>query len=1068
MITVRLIFFVLVIASALHGQVLQLVSGSGQVVRSQFREERPFVVRAVNAAGQPAAGVPITWTVTPFSAGSLIIPSSQTNAQGEASAGIVGSIDQIGASFARGVVTATAPASGSSVNLPFIVIPTGAPQPSVTPIRPTQGGSIEGASGAILPGAISVKVVAVGGSSSGSGLPNVGVRVEPVQPSSGPTAACNAPAGIVVTGDNGVATCDLILSGTPGTVQMQTWVGEISSNLKFNLTVTQGQNCTFSVAPLAQSFIAAGSSATVNISAAQGCSWAASSAAPWITITSATSGQGNGTITYSVAANQGAQRSGTLTVAGQTVTVTQAAFGSIGGPAIAFAGSPTLPGATSGSSYSIGLNVTGGTPPYRWSSGVILPPGLALDTTTGLLSGVPTAVGTFTIPVTVTDSLNVSATQTFTLSVSQPGSVSPTLMITTTAFGSGSVGIPYQQSVTTSGGCSNPFSGPPAITLASGSLPPGLTLQPIASGFGIAGTPTTAGTYAFALRAAACAESTTREFSIVITGTTTNPSPITASPSELVFTTNLGGVTRPADQNIQIASAIAGTGFNITVSTASGGNWLAASPAAGVTPAAVTVGVVNTAALASGSYQGAVHVAPQAGGSPVSIPVTLNITAPLTISVAPNAIRFDHALNAVTLSEQNVSVSSPFGTPAGVAFVAAIGASAPWLTVPQSGTTPATLRFIANSAGLPAGNYETTVTIAPASNPTGGQAVRVTLIVGAAPALLPAPANLTFTGSGSSTPAPQTLNITAAGLPVSFNAVASTLSGGNWLFVAPASGVTPAALNVSVNPANVPPGLHNGTITLRSDATSAPVVVAVQLNVTAANPAISSITNAASFAAGGVAPGEFVTIFGANLGPAAPAQFRFNSSGRIESTLSGTRVLFDDIPAPLIYTSAGQISAIVPYALSNRASTRVIVEYLGVRSNQTEVPVVESAPAMFIIGSGSQGAIVNQDGTINGLQGAASAGSIVSIYATGEGVLTPAAMEGTLASGDNLARPLLSVSVQINGQQAEVLYAGVAPGLLTGVLQVNARVPEGVPAGSAPITITIGSTTSPAATIAVR
>jgi uncharacterized protein (TIGR03437 family) len=131
--------------------------------------------------------------------------------------------------------------------------------------------------------------------------------------------------------------------------------------------------------------------------------------------------------------------------------------------------------------------------------------------------------------------------------------------------------------------------------------------------------------------------------------------------------------------------------------------------------------------------------------------------------------------------------------------------------------------------------------------------------------------------------------------------------------------------------------------------------------------------------------------------------------------------------------------------------------------------VVESAPGIFTVDGTAQAAAVNQDGTINSIQNGAVVGSIISLYATGEGTLNPAMIEGTIASADKLARPILPVSVQIGGQTAEVLYAGVAPGLLAGVLQVNVRIPASAsPGASVPVTLASGANTRRAATIVIR
>ena len=89
------------------------------------------------------------------------------------------------------------------------------------------------------------------------------------------------------------------------------------------VTVTQSPGCSFEVSPLALTVESAGASRTVNVSAGSGCAWTAASSTPWITISSGAGGSGTGTVTFSVAAATGPSRSGTLSIAGQTVTVSQ-------------------------------------------------------------------------------------------------------------------------------------------------------------------------------------------------------------------------------------------------------------------------------------------------------------------------------------------------------------------------------------------------------------------------------------------------------------------------------------------------------------------------------------------------------------------------------------------------------------------------------------------------------------------------------------------------------------------------------------------------------------------------
>jgi uncharacterized protein (TIGR03437 family) len=228
-------------------------------------------------------------------------------------------------------------------------------------------------------------------------------------------------------------------------------------------------------------------------------------------------------------------------------------------------------------------------------------------------------------------------------------------------------------------------------------------------------------------------------------------------------------------------------------------------------------------------------------------------------------------------------------------------------------------------------------------------------------------------------------------------------------------------------------------------------------------PQISSagVTNAATFLPGAIAPGEIVTIFGSSLGPEALAGLQLTPDRQfITKSLSGTRVLFDGVPAPIIYTTAGQVSAIVPYAVSARTTTDLQVEYNGRTSNRITVDVVPSRPGIFTIDSSGRGvgAVLNQDYQVNGLSAPAVKGSVVVVYATGGGQTVPTAEDGRITTA--AAAQAQDVSVQIAGVRAEVLYAGAAPGLVSGVLQVNVRVPESTASGLQPIQITVGAATS--------
>ncbi len=227
------------------------------------------------------------------------------------------------------------------------------------------------------------------------------------------------------------------------------------------------------------------------------------------------------------------------------------------------------------------------------------------------------------------------------------------------------------------------------------------------------------------------------------------------------------------------------------------------------------------------------------------------------------------------------------------------------------------------------------------------------------------------------------------------------------------------------------------------------------------NVGVNSVVNAASFETGAIAPGEMVTVFGSNLGPAQGLELQLTCGGLVGTELAGTQVLFDGFPAPLIYAGAGQVSTIVPFAISGRATTQMTVENNGSVSSAITIPVTTSAPAVFTMGGKGSGlgAILNQDGSVNSPSNLAAKGSIITLYATGAGETDPPGIDGMVA-GEVLPKPILPVSVTIAGQVAQVTYAGAAPGLVAGVMQVNARIPDGVSSGAAVVLLQVGDQTS--------
>ena len=443
-----------------------------------------------------------------------------------------------------------------------------------------------------------------------------------------------------------------------------------------------------------------------------------------------------------------------------------------------------------------------------------------------------------------------------------------------------------------------------------------------------------------------------------------------------------------------------------------------------------------------------------------------------------------------------------------------------WLSVsPSAGTTPAIIRVSANTAGLGAGSYAGSV--AATSPACGAASLTIALVVIPGPpnitaSLAAAPQSLAFSfQSGAPNPAAQSLLLTgAAGQQVTL-----TASNTPWLSMSVSILTPPATVTVSVNPAGLAPGTYSGSILLASSGGSLSVPVALTVTATGAPgpsmpppvtlpvtpppvtpplvmppptvtpppvvtpppivtppptapaPRLTSIVNAASLLSSPLAPGEIVSIFGSGLGPDDAQQMRITPANLVDSSLSGTRVVIDGKAAPVLYTRAGQVNTIVPYSAAGRSTVQVQLEYQGAHAAAATFSVAGAAPAIFTIdGSGrGQAALLDEDTSVNSDLNPAARGSIVTLFGAGAGVMDPAIEDGAI-TGNALSRPLLAVSVLVDGQDATVLYGGSAPGEVAGVLQVNFRIPAQVRTGSAVgVLLKVGRFTSQAGvTIAIR
>jgi uncharacterized protein (TIGR03437 family) len=239
---------------------------------------------------------------------------------------------------------------------------------------------------------------------------------------------------------------------------------------------------------------------------------------------------------------------------------------------------------------------------------------------------------------------------------------------------------------------------------------------------------------------------------------------------------------------------------------------------------------------------------------------------------------------------------------------------------------------------------------------------------------------------------------------------------------------------------------------------------ALWIETTAAGPSLLAVANSAgSGSLSTVAPYELVSLYGVGLGPQTPLNGQV-VNGAFTSSLGGCQVLFDGVAAPLLYAGSGQINAVVPARVVPGSSTHIQIVTPAGTVDGPIPSVASSVPGIFLDSKTGMAAALNQDGSINSASNPAKGGSIVSVFATGganyfsDGALVPLAIYDAHV-------PVLAVSGLLS---LEVEFAGDAPGLVAGVMQINFRVPDSQPLGTTfSFSLEIGGVSTSTSLIAV-
>jgi uncharacterized protein (TIGR03437 family) len=745
----------------------------------------------------------------------------------------------------------------------------------------------------------------------------------------------------------------------------------------------------------------------------------------------------------------------------------------LNGSAISFTDS-----VAAGADNLFAVNVSSGTTPATLTVSLIpseLPilcpvPGsaggyLVVTPSTGLKILIQLTLNTTAAPLLINPS-----SLSFAYQVGQAPPANQTLSVTSSTLLPFSVKTSY-----TAGAASNWLN----VTPASGTTPGNLTVSLNSSALATAASGQYQATVGIA--STTCSIDPDIVVTLTLTGATTSPFSVTPNPLSFSYQP---GEAPPSSQTLTVNSTVAET-FTV------GGvpSWLTVTPTSGTTPATLSVSVNG---IPTSSQVGTFDVT--ASGATVSVTVTLTVGQ--SFSLNPPALNFAAQTGGASPAAEPL-VLTVIG--AGQTYTATASyqpsshvTNPDWLnlispTGTVSGTSPGIISANVNPTGLPEGTYNATVTVLSGSS---SATASVNLLVSDKPVITSSGGAIIFNVPvGSSTPTPsQTLQLTstddATPLPLSVSASSTA----NWLTsaVEPIA-MTPATVTLSVNPsaASLDVGTYVDTVNIFASTTptgTPQITVPAILNITPlagpTTPEFTTVLNSASDIAGAISPGEIISIFGTNIGPATPAYLTL-TAGNVSTTLAGTQVLFDNVAAPLIYASATQINAIVPYEIAGRAVTSVSVIVNKTPSAELLFSVADTSPSAELLfsvadtspaiftgtenGTG-QGAILNQDGTVNSANNPAAPGSTVSIYGTGGGQTDPPGVTGSVTTGTP-PFPVLAatpVSVTIGGQNAQIEYAGAAPGLVSGVLQVNVKIPTNAGSGAVPIVVSVGGVNSQA------
>ena len=585
----------------------------------------------------------------------------------------------------------------------------------------------------------------------------------------------------------------------------------------------------------------------------------------------------------------------------------------------------SLPAATAGSAYSQTLTASGGTPGYTFvvSAGA-LPAGLTLSAS-GVLSGTPTASGSFNFTATATDSgTPTSGSRAYTLTVA-----GATVILPATTLPAGTAGQAYSSAITPATGGIAPYS----YALTAGALPAGITLN--SSSGALSGTTTSVGSFSF-------------------TVTATDSTSGTPSQGTRGYTLNIAAPTIAVAPST-VPTATRGTAYSQTLNASGGTAAYTYAITSGALPAGITL-------ASNGTLSGT-----------ATVEGTFNFTVQATDA---NSFTGTQAYSLTVAGPNLVLPASalPAGT-AGQAYAAAItpatGGTAPYSYAVSAGTLPAGIALDPATGGLSgtptaAGTFTFTLTVSDSTPSPAAQASRSYSLSIAAPQVVVAPT--TLSGATRGTAYSQTLSA----------------SGGTAAYTyAITSGALPAGITLASNGTLSGTATVEGTFNFTVQATDANSFTGTQAySLTVAGPnlvlpasALPAGTAGQAYAAaitpatGGTAPYSYSVTAGALPGGVVldAATGGLSGTPTVSGTFTFTLTVTDSTPSPAAQASRS-------YSLTINAATLVLAQptlpaaVRGTAYNQVLTASGSIAPYRYSIASGAlpAGLTLASDGTLSG------------------------------------------------------------------------------------------------------